>query len=1495
MVRRSLGVALWTVVGLLACFLGALAALVSTGAGRTLLARVTEGALARVFTGSIEIGEVRGSLLTGLTLSQVRLIDADTTLVAWLPRADVSYNPLDFAAGRVVLFEFDLRRPVINIVQHPGGRLNIEELLRIGGPDTGRAPGERGGGRGGPATLILFRNVHIEDGTVTLRLQAGRPAPGDSTLEIQSGGPNGRLRVRRFEHLDTRLATLQVSAPRERGIRIEVSHLAVEGSDPPVHLVDVAGRLRVIGDTLQLNLARARLPGSELRDARGVVTWPHGTLLYDLQLRADSATLRDFHFIDQRFAGAPGAGVVSGDVRLRSHGARLLEVTFDPLHLAYGARGTWEAERGDRGGTLSGRLTAFSAADSGLVALRDADLQAEDFDLEFARPFLDTLPFAGRLSGHTVADGRLTALALQLDWSFRDSLVAGWPASRIRGRGEVNLKATDGIHFQPFAVEASSVALGTVRRLVPAVALSGMLYATGTLTGPLRDAQFSGTLAHRDGDRPLSKVAGTVRLDSRTDTLGIYADVTADSLSFDGLRGSFPGLPLAGAVAGSVKLAGALGALETHAELRGAAGTVEGNGVLMLDRPRYGARDFVLRARDLDLARLATGGRGRVPDSRLTFSVSASVAGDSGVPPAGMLRATLSPSLLAGSALDSGTALLRFADRRVYVDSLRVEQPGLIASGSGSLGWTRGTRGTLSLDFDADSLGSIDSLVSWFAGGGDTTADPPGEALSGSARVLLTLEGSLDSVALEARVSGERVKWRGWGGWGVTAGRARLAWRPGPEPSFDVDATFDSVAHGVIGFAGATARARGTPDSLTWFVRSRAGGGGAFLAGGRFARRTDPARGVVESLGLDSLAIQLPGDVWVLARPVELAVTDSAVTVSHLALQSAYGVGKLILEGDLPTRGRANAHLQLEGFPLVGLYTLLEQDTAGVGGTITATVGLSGTRGSPVSSGAFSLTNGSIGEFRAPFVDGSFEYRDQRLRAGGHLWRSGQQILGVEAYLPLDLSLIPVPRRQLPDTLSVRATADSVDLSVLEAVTPSVQRVAGVFSADVGVAGTWDAPRLRGELRIAGAAATIPALDVHYEDVNGRLVLSGDTIAIEALSARSDKGRADVSGVVRLERLTRPVLDLRIAADQFKALDLKNNVAITASGRLALRGPVFGATLTGQAKVTSGVLYFADLVQKRIVNLDELADTSLASIIEQQRLGPEFQNVFLDSLRIDELELEMGSDVWLRSDEANVQLAGTVTLTKRRDAYLISGTLQAPRGTYRLKVGPVTREFVVTQGTVHYFGTPDQDAGLDIEAKHTVHPVPTPSQRNPEDITVVAHITGTLLVPKVTLEAEKRDLSQTEVISYLLFGKSSVDLAGDQGGIADQRALVQSALSVLSGEIEQTIVSGGVPVDYVEIRPGGGGQGDPLLGWQFAVGRQLGPRTFLVVNAGFCEGRQVAVGNTLGLSMQFRISPEWRTEASFEPVLTCGDPTTEGIGGTLPRQIGLDLFWEKRY
>src|SRR5439155_1131694 len=416
------------------------------------------------------------------------------------------------------------------------------------------------------------------------------------------------------------------------------------------------------------------------------------------------------------------------------------------------------------------------------------------------------------------------------------------------------------------------------------------------------------------------------------------------------------GLPLAGAVTGPVRLDGTLAALATHADLESAqdGGGIRVDGVLTLLSSRLAARDFTVRSRELDLSRWLAAGAG--PPSRLTATLSGTVGADSGAPPVGLVTAALAPSLFVGAGLDSGGARLRFADRRVYVDSLRLSQPGLSTTGSGVLGWARPARGALSLDLDADSLNSVDSLIAWVAAGalgreaggsGGAGGGRGGRSLTGAARVAVTLEGALDSLALDTRASLERARWREWE---LPAGRAHMTYRPGPVPAVAAEVTLDSLALGERGFGAVTASVAGTRDSLAWFARSRVGQVGAVLAGGRYTRRADAA-----SVAVDSLALQIPGDVWVLRRPVEFVVADSTARVAGLALVSVYGTGRLLLQGDVPTRGRADAHLQIEGFPLAGLYALLQKDTARVGGTIAATAALAGTRAEPQYTGSFSL------------------------------------------------------------------------------------------------------------------------------------------------------------------------------------------------------------------------------------------------------------------------------------------------------------------------------------------------------------------------------------------------------------------------------------------------------------------------------------------------------------------------------------------------------------
>ncbi len=1461
MVRRSLGGALWTIVGLLACGLGVHRGLTGTAEGRAFLAAAGRGLINRMLAGRVDVAEVGGTLVTGAWLRDVRVFDADGTPIAVVPRVDVAFNPFDLSTGRIVIGPVRLERPDVQVVQHASGRLNVEELVRprAGPPATG------------PRPLVQFRDVTVVGGTVVVAL-LDRPTPDDTAHETERHPVDGRRRVRRFTGLDARLASLRVSSPRERGIRANITNLALTASDPPITVHELRGRVTVVGDSVVVGLGHVSLPASAFALA-GSVTWPRDTVLFDLDATADSVALTDLRFIDPRFAAG---AQFRGAARVRSRSGRDMAVTLNPLDLRHA------------GGRVRGRLAVVSRAGTGLAVIEGADLDAERFDLEFARPFLDTLPFAGRVSGHAVAVGAIEALALDLDMVFLDSLVAGWPATHIRGNGEIGVGVGDegGLVFRDFELVEATVDLGTARRLVPAVSLNGVVDATGTLNGTPVDAELVGTLRHRDGARPVSEARGRFRVDARRDTVVLDVDAAVAPLALAGLQGSYPGLRLDAELAGTVRLSGPMDSLATHVEVTAArnGGTVRGEGLLVLLANQRGARDLMVRATDLDLSRWTPG----APDSRLTFDARLDLAADSTAVRDGQLALALGPSSFVGSPLDSALARLRVVARRLVVDTLSVTQPGLRTWARGDLGLAAPASGELQLTLEADSLGPLDSLVLWAAHRLGVTPDT-GASLHGAARATLTLGGALDSLAVSARGEATEVRWRSWY---VRAASGSFSLERSSAPRFTFAAAVDSVGMGRFGFGGVSWNAAGRTDSLTWFARSRVGELGAFLGGGRAVRDSSMTR-----IAVDSLAVLAAGTVWVLDQPAEAAVSDSTASVTLAAFREAAGDGRLRLAGLLPVTGPADARLEVSGVPLAGVVGLLQFDTTGVGGALDGTLTLSGTRRAPVLEGGLTLRDGSFGEFEAPLVEARTSYRDRRLEIGGAVQREGVRLLEVTAQLPLDLAIGSVERRRLPEPLAIRVTADDVDLAAAAVLTQTLEHLQGVVSADIRVGGTWDRPELSGGLDIRGAAARIPAMNVRYHDILGRFTLRGDTVLFDTLSARSGAGSAVVRGHLRLVDLTRPVLALSITANRFSAVDLRNQLSATMSGRLRLDGPVYGASLSGQGTVTEGVWYFRDAVAKRVVNLDEpwvraLIDTTL---LDDGRLRSSFRSRFLDSLRIRGLELVMGESVWLRSTEANIQLTDTITVDKEKQNYRLRGTLRAERGTYRLIVGPVTREFTVTEGTVRYFGTPDLDAGLDIEARHVVNPVPLPGRETAEQVTVLAHIGGTLLVPRLTLRAEERAMPQAEVISYLMFGVPSVGSATEGGAGSTQRYLVQSAASSLvSGELSRVLISDlGVPLDYVEIRPGS--PEDPMSGALFAAGWQIGPRTFLMLNAGFCQGRPVSLSNTFGASMQYRFDRSWRAEASFEPVRTCAAPAVEAQTQSVVRQLGLDLLWERRF
>jgi autotransporter translocation and assembly factor TamB len=549
--------------------------------------------------------------------------------------------------------------------------------------------------------------------------------------------------------------------------------------------------------------------------------------------------------------------------------------------------------------------------------------------------------------------------------------------------------------------------------------------------------------------------------------------------------------------------------------------------------------------------------------------------------------------------------------------------------------------------------------------------------------------------------------------------------------------------------------------------------------------------------------------------------------------------------------------------------------------------------------GTVGLEDARMGDTRGPMAQGVFTYADQRLDGGLLLYRTGSPVMQMRYSLPMDLALKGVKQRLIPGPLSIQATADSVELGVLEPLTRSVRNVTGMLNADVQVGGTWDLPALGGFVEVMDGALTMDGLNVPLTAMNGRAEFRADSILLPTLTMQSAKGSATLSGTIRLERLTRPILNILARLNRFKAIDQRDFLLLTASGHVALQGPLDSLIVSGALTADEGALYFAELLNKRIINLEDPENLAFVdtTLVRRRGLGSDLMSRVLESIRVSNFTLTVGDDFWLRSAEANIQLDGKLRVEKLRSQYRLDGTLHAVRGTYRLSPIPgFTRDFEVVRGDVRYFGTPDLDAELDIQARHVVRTT------KGQELPVIALVTGTLFDPKLKLESTQRPpLSELDIVSYLVTGSTASE-ATAQGGA--QAALVANAysyaLSAGASVLEQTIGQQ-LGLDMLQIRPvvSGGGQGQSLTtAFALNAGWQVSRKVFLTLNAGFCPSQLSQFDyRNFGAGLEWRISPSWKIQGVVEPLLRLCGVTAVGqnVSSSLRYQVGADVLWQREF
>jgi translocation and assembly module TamB len=662
---------------------------------------------------------------------------------------------------------------------------------------------------------------------------------------------------------------------------------------------------------------------------------------------------------------------------------------------------------------------------------------------------------------------------------------------------------------------------------------------------------------------------------------------------------------------------------------------------------------------------------------------------------------------------------------------------------------------------------------------------------------------------------------------------------------------------------------------------------------------------------LDSLALRTPGNDWHLDHPAHVRSDRSGITLDSVVARGAVA-GWIAAKAKLPPTGMVAIHVSGDSIPLADLGALA-QSLDQAGGTAGFDLNIANTRQSPIMRFTARLKNARLGEVGLDEILTDGHYRNHQLDLHTDFVQYGDTALHVHVYLPVDLALENIGLRTLDDSLRGELRSDSAKLSTILGVLPDVSDPSGWFTANVDLGGTWRHPTLDGQVRVADGALGLANLGVRWNSLNARLDLNGDSLSLSRVSLATEendrRGVAALGGWITFADIDNPKFDIWLRAEHLHVIDRLRLANLTVSTKtsygsidtLRLRGSEQSSELTGTVVVDQGSIFLPDFNKKQIVNLDDpelynLVDTSL---LVNRRLLPNGPPKLVAGLNLKNVSIDLGTDTWLKSTEANINLSGTVDVTTARlprdttRALALTGAVSATRGSYVLNLGLVQRTFTVEQaGTITFTGEPEFNPQLDITAVNIVHPSGQSAQYVRPELRIQVHLGGTLDHLQLGLSSAD-SLPQSDLISYLVSGVPSYELNQANSG-----ALATSIVLPTIGSAVGSRLTGGL-FDTFQVQTYGYQQGRVAAPSAFSqarigAGKQVGPDTFISADYGFCSGSQGAnPGYQLGVRVDQRLTRQLSLSAASSPGTTYAYCTgSGGYSGFIPtpRQYGLDLF-----
>ncbi len=327
-------------------------------------------------------------------------------------------------------------------------------------------------------------------------------------------------------------------------------------------------------------------------------------------------------------------------------------------------------------------------------------------------------------------------------------------------------------------------------------------------------------------------------------------------------------------------------------------------------------------------------------------------------------------------------------------------------------------------------------------------------------------------------------------------------------------------------------------------------------------------------------------------------------------------------------------------------------------------------------------------------------------------------------------------------SLSLAVDIPEGDFAEVLSLTNRVAEASGRYAVKFGVTGTVDDPHLTGEATIRDASLRIAGMEERYTALNASIGIADSLVTIARLDAkRGKKGSVSAGGTIALSGWKPARYDLSAKLSRFTIESFADMTAVVTGTLRATTASVDGRivpNVTGACTVDRADIYYDTA---KIGSGDGGPTIAAPSFVAA-------------------VDLHIPGETRVRTDDAQIELRGDVTLHHDRGGTYFRGDIDLVRGWYNL----YNNKFNMRSGQFRFIVAGSARPVVDIEAE----------TRDPEGrriyLTIAWHQDDQ--EPRLTLSHEDAGYSETDI--WVMLGGGVVDGEGDAGASWNARGTAQN-------------------------------------------------------------------------------------------------------------------------